>query len=369
MAASPSAALEQPRPRPAPAAERPDSQATAAKLWVLHGAAWLALIAYCWTAWVVSGDFTPNTIGRGDEPDWYVILVRCVEVVFGVIVSGWILWRFVVAPKLRTGRLSFDGLFFLACWLMFFQEPWMNWINLQFLYATTFVNFGSWLGQIPGWSLPNGELIPVPLVYGMAYLWMVGLGAWAGSRYMARQRREDPGRSTGRLIAQTFAVMVVVDLIVEGVMVHTQLINYPATIPELTLWAGTDHQFPLYEALSWPGTFILLSSLHFFRDDQGRSWPERGIDKLRIRSERLRTAARFAAIAGCCQLAILVTFNVPYQVWGLHSGPVPQEYLERDWRMGGVCGPKTAYDCPTPGVPMPRRDSPTNRIDPEEGGP
>jgi len=342
-----------PQAQPTPRDDR-----TVARLWVAHGALWLALIAYCWTAWVVSDDFATNTIGRGDEPDWYVIVVRCVEVLFGIVLSGWILWHFVAKPKLRTGSLSFDGLFFLACWLMFFQEPWMNWINLQFLYATTFVNFGSWLGQIPGWSLPNGELIPVPVVYGMAYLWMVGLGGWAGSRYMTRQRRNDPGRSTGRVVWQTFGVMVLVDLVVESAMVHLQLISYPSTVHELTLWAGTDHQFPLYEALSWPGTFIIISSLHFFRDDEGRSWPERGISRLRIRSGKLRTVARFAAIAGVCQLAILVTFNIPYQVWGLHSDPVPAAYLKRDWRMAGVCGPHTDYDCRQVDASRPRRQQP-----------
>ena len=104
----------------------PDSvaaQRTWAKVWIVHGLLWLALIAYCWTMWVVSGDFTPNTLGRGQEPTWYVIVVRCVEVIFGIFITGWILWHFVIGPKLRTGRFSFDGLFFLAGWLMFFQEP------------------------------------------------------------------------------------------------------------------------------------------------------------------------------------------------------------------------------------------------------
>ncbi|MHB8691168.1 MAG: spirocyclase AveC family protein [Solirubrobacteraceae bacterium] len=337
-----------PEPRIA-AADRapatPDGQATVARLWVAHGVLWLALIAYVWGAWIVSGDFTPNTIGRGLEPTWYVVAVWIVQIGLGVIFSAWILWHFVIGPKLRTGRLSFDGLFFLACWLVFFQEPWMNWINLQFLYATTFVNFGSWLNQIPGWSLPNARLIPVPMVYGMAYLWMLGFGAWAGSRYMARQRRRDPGRSNGRLIWQTFGAMVLVDLIGESIMIHLQLISYPRTIPSLTLWAGTDHQFPLYELLAWPGTFIIISSLHFFRDDQGRSWPERGIDRIGIRNGKLHTFARFAAIAGVCQLAILVAFNIPYQIYGLHAGPVPKALLDRPWRMAGICGPGTAFDC------------------------
>lgn len=193
---------------------------------------------------------------------------------------------------------------------------------------------------------------------------MVGFGGWAGSRYMARQRRKDPGRSNGRVIWQTFAVMVLCDLVGEDLMVHLQLISYPRTIPSLTLWAGTDHQFPLYELLAWPGTFVCISSLHFFRDDQGRSWPERGIDRLRIRSGKLRTLARFAAIAGVCQLAILMCFNIPCQIYGLHAGSVPKALLDRSWRMAGVCGPGTAYNCGGPTVLMPRSDSPTNRMIP-----
>lgn len=345
-----------------PTEERaPSTQAAWAKFWIVNGIFWLGLIAYVWTAWIVSGDFTANTIGRGDEPTWFVVLVRCVEVLLGIVFSAWILWHFVVGPKIRTGKFTFDGLFFLACWLVFFQEPFMNWSNLQFLYATTFVNFGFWGPHVPGWTLPNAQLIPVPLVYGMAYLWMLGFGAWAGSRYMSRQRRKDPNRGPWRIILQTFAVMVLVDFIVESLMVRTQLINYPRTIPSLTLWAGTDHQFPIYEMLAWPGTFIIISSLHFFRDDLGRSWAERGIDQLRIRSERLKTFFRFAAIAGACQLAILVAFNLPYQLYGQHAGPVPQKQLHQPWRMGGVCGPGTAYNCGGPGVLMPRSDTPTNR--------
>gem|GEM_PF-854801 len=332
--------------------------------WILHGAAWLALIAYCWSAWVLSGDFTPNTIGRGFEPTWYVVLVRCVEVVFGIFVTALVVWVFILRPKLRTGSLSFDGLFFLSALLLFFQEPWINWTSYQFLYATTFVNFGSWLDKIPGWSSPNGQLIPVPLVYATAYLWMCGWMGWAGSRWMSRLRRNDPTISTFAMIAQTFGLMLIVDVVVENIMVRTQLISYGSTVKSLTLFAGTDHQFPIYEPFSWCGTFILLSCLHFFRDERGRSWPERGIDKLRIRNGRLRTLARFAAIAGACQLTILVAFNIPYWFYALHSGPMPKAFIEREWRTGGVCGPATAYDCPDPKLPIARRSSPTNRIDP-----
>jgi hypothetical protein len=347
----------------------PDQQPLAAKLWIAHGAAWFALIVYCWTMWVVSGDFTPNTLGRGQEPGWYVIACRVVEVFFGIGVSGWILWKFIIGPKIRTGKMSFDGLFFLGAWLMFFQEPWIDWTTYQFQYATTFVNFGSWLRWIPGWSSPNAQLIPVPVVYGMAYLWMCGMLSFASSRYMRYQRRKDPVRGGIRLFFQTYALMIGVDVVMELIMTRLGLISYSATIPSLTLWAGTDHQFPVYEPFSWAGTFVVYGSVHFFRDDKGRTIVERGIDKMTFRTEGLKTFARFLMIVGAAQLAILTTFNMPYWFYALHAGPMPRAHVEREWRNGGVCGPKTAYDCPDPSLPIARISSPTNRINLQEAGP
>lgn len=339
-----------------------ETQKNWAKVWVIHGAAWLALILYCWTMWVVSGDFDQNTIGRGAEPTWYVVLVRIVEVVFGVLFTGWILWHFVIRPKLRTGRFTFDGLFFLAGWLMVFQEPWLNWTTYQFQYATTFVNFGTWLPHVPGWSSPNAELIPLPLVYVNAYLWMCAMAGYLGSKYMSYQRSKDPSRGAFRLVFQTYGVLILADIVLELIMTRFQLISYSATIEDLTLFAGTDHQFPIYEPLSWAGTWLVMACLHFFRDDQGRSWPERGIDLLRFKSDKLKTLARFAAIAGACQLAIFFTFNMPYWFYAQHAGPMPQEFIDREWRNGGVCGPTTDYPCPHPDLPIWRDGVDNNRI-------
>jgi hypothetical protein len=345
-----------------PAVDAAGEERTRARLWVLHGAGWFALAWYCWTAWVVSGDFTTNTIGRGQEPDWYVNLMRGWEV-FALVVSIAILWWFVARPKLKTGRLSFDGLFVLGCAMMFFQEPWINWTSLQFLYSSTSVNFGSWLGHIPGWSSPNPELVPVSAWAGTAYLWLVAIPALTGAWLMRRLRTRDPAIGRWKMIALTYLAFCVFDLVLESFITRTQLFSYGSVVPELSIFAGTDHQFPLYETVFWAGTYTVLTCLVFFRDDQGRSLPERGIEKLQIGSARLTTFARYLAIMGVCQLAILFTYNIPYQLMALHS-EMPKVFVEREWRTAGVCGPKTAYDCPAAGVPIPRRDSPTNRVAP-----
>ena len=285
----------------APSVDHQVAQRNTATLWVIHGGLWFALICYCWTAWVVSGDFKTNTLGRGQEPGWYVALMRGWEV-FALVVTVVILWVFVIRPKLRDGRLSFDGLFVLGCGLMFFQEPWINWTSYQFLYSTTSINFGSWLGHIPGWSSPNAALIPVSMWAGTAYFWLVAIPAMAGSRFMGWLTRRTPGISKLRLIALTYLAFCAFDLVLETFITRTNLFSYGSVIPQLSLFAGTDHQFPLYETISWAGTYVFLSSVHFFRDDRGRSLPERGIDAFRVGGDRLKTFLRFLAIVGICSV-------------------------------------------------------------------
>ena len=332
---------------------------TAAKLWVLHGFLWFALCAYVWGAWILGPDFVTNTLGRELAPAWYVRVVRGVEI-FATCVTALILYKFVFKPKFSTGALSFDGLFFLGGWMLFMQEPWINWISPQFLYSTVFINFGSWCGYLPGWSSPNPEKMPVALLaWGSAYIWLVAFPAWAGSRFMGRLQARYPQLGPLQLVCAAFCAFVVFDLILENSILRAELFSYGSTVPELTMFAGTKHQFPVYEVLSWCGTYTGLAALHYFRDDKGRSLFERGIDRLSLPA-RLKTFARFLAIMGGCQLVMLVTYNIPYQFWALHSGPLLPAFEE--YRTAGICGPKTAYDCPDPRLPIARRSSPTNRI-------
>jgi len=74
--------------------------------------------------------------------------------------------------------------------------------------------------------------------------------------------------------------------------------------------------------------------------------------------EGTKTFARFCAIAGAAQLAILIAFNIPYSFYALHSGPMPKPFIERAWRNGGVCGPTTAFNCPDPKLPISRQSAP-----------
>jgi hypothetical protein len=331
---------------------------SAASFWVVVGFLWLALCVYCWGSWVFGPDFVPNTVGRELAPVWYVRMVRGVEI-FSVTLTTWLIYRFVVRPWRRTGRLSFDGLFLLACGTLYIQEPWLNMIRPQLLYSTVFINFGSWCGYVPGWSAPHPEKIPVALVaWGLAYFWIVGAPAWCGSRFMAWLRTRNPTMSKTRLLGLCFLGFCIFDLVIESIILRTGMFVYPSTISSLTLFAGQKYQFPLYEMLHWCATYTALASVHFFLNDRGQTYAERGLENLQL-PKRLHTFVRWVAIMGLCQTAMLVTYNIPYQFWALHGDKFPnyEKYL-----LAGLCGADTPYDCHGPGVLLARRDTPTNRI-------
>ena len=74
---------------------------------------------------------------------------------------------------------------------------------------------------------------------------------------------------------------------------------YPSTIPELTLFAGKPYQFPLYETVSWAGTYTALACVHYFRNDQGETWADlRAVrPEHRLRLPWARRAVRASRLA------------------------------------------------------------------------
>ncbi len=345
-------------------ATRAQVGAAGTKAWIVCGAAWFALFVYCMTAWVFGPDFVPVTLGRDQAPADYVRFIRTLEVIMLVLTAG-LLWLFVFKPLVRDRRLSFDGLFFLACGTMVLQEPWHAWIRPQLLYNDIFINYGSWMGYLPV-SNPTAHLTPLPIAFaGLGYFWIVAGPAWCGSLWMRRARGRNPDISTAKLIGLCMLGFCIFDLIIESFITRTGMFIYASTVPWLTLFSGKSYQFPLTETLCWAGTYTVLACFHFFRNDRGETWADRNFDSLAIPSS-IKTFSRWLAMVGVCQMIIFFTWNLPYFFFALHGGKFVVTEESHPWLTAGLCGTSTPYDCPGPGVPFARIDSPTNRIAPQQ---
>ena len=330
------------------------------KVWAVLGAFWLAVFLYCMIAWVTGPDFKPVTFGRDKAPHDYVMFIRSLEV-FMVALTAWIFYYFILKPLSRNGRVSFDGLFFLACFTLVVQEPWHAWIRPTLLYNDIFINYGSWMGYLPV-SNPMAHRTPLPIAFaGLGYFWIYGLPAWCGSRLMSRAKARNPSLTPMTMVITTFLGFCVFDFIIESFIHRTGMFIFPSTIPSLTLFAGTPHQFPVYEIVAWAGTYTVGASLHLFRNDKGETFADRNLDSLGL-GDRLRTFVHWLTLIGVLQIGILCTYNIPYMFWSLHGDKFTVTEESHPWLTAGLCGSSTPYDCPGPGVPFARRDSPTNRV-------
>src|SRR5258708_37067207 len=88
---------------PPPATGLRSTDAAAGRFWVTIGALWLALCAWAWGGWGVSGDFKANTVDRAGAPQGDKIMVHGTEG-FAVGRTLYILWPVVHPAPLGAGQ-------------------------------------------------------------------------------------------------------------------------------------------------------------------------------------------------------------------------------------------------------------------------
>jgi hypothetical protein len=275
----------------------------------------------------------------------------------GFLFLGIFLWFFMIRPWRRNGRITTDGLFCLAFLSAYWQDPILNYFQNWATYNTTFINFGSWTHQIPGWNAPLSNRFAEPVVWILrAYIYVMFGGAVMCSFIMRAAKRRWPQLGTMGLMATGFTYMLVFDIILEPIMMLTGLFSYPGAIPRWTLFYGHHYQYPIYEGIFWGGTWAAWGCLRYFQNDKGQTLCERGVEKLNLRSGK-RDGVRLLAMVGVVNLMMLVIYNLPMSIIHVGAGSWIDDVKSRSYLSNELCGPRTAYACSGPDVPIPRRNS------------
>lgn len=324
-------------------------------VWATIGVGFLALQAWIYGSWLASGDLASVADGPTPVPGWMSTAIRIFEL--GSLVGGAaFLWFLVVRPWRRAGHITLDGLFTVAFLTIFWQDPLMNFFNPWFTYNTSFIAVGSWAPHIPGWFSPQGNNLPQAVTMFLpAYAYgMFGQVLLAGI-LLRRIERRCPQITRVRLIAVCWLVLVVADVIIEQVAIRCGLWAFPGAIRAMSLFPGTRHQFPIYEAVTLAAFITAVTVVRHFRDDQGRTAIERGNEHLGGGPGR-RTGRRFLALVGFCNVAYLA-YNLTFSLFGLYADPWVEGVKSRSYLTDGFCGPGTTYACPEPGLPLARRGS------------
>ncbi|MGV9927736.1 spirocyclase AveC family protein [Nocardia rhamnosiphila] len=328
-------------------------------IWASLGALILTLQVYVWIRWIIGPYFERVPTGPSDPPILMktILSIWTAGVLIGLPVA--IYW-WIIRPWWRERRITLDAILLVSTGLMFFQDPFLNYLNTWCTYNTWMFNRGSWSPYVPGWVSPEepGAQVAEPLLMNIpGYAWGVLLITIGVCWFMRKVKSRWPGISNLQLVGVTFAFTFVLDFVMEACMLlPLGLYTYPGAIRSVSFNAGHYYQWPIYEGLMWGAVQAGLACLRFFTDDRGRTIVERGLDQVRggvVRQQLTRALAIFAAVSAI----FFVFYNVPAQWFGQHADPWPADIQERSYFTGGICGEGTDKPCPHPDLPMPRQDS------------
>ena len=329
------------------------------RIWAVLGGIILVLQLYVWIRWITGPYFERVPTGPSDPPTLMktILTVYTAGIVLGLPIG---LWWFIIRPWRRERRITLDGMLLVSCGLFFFQDPLLNYLNTWCTYNTWMWNRGSWSSNVPGWLSPEepGRQVAEPLLMNApGYSYGVLLCTIAGCFVMRRVMARWPKISNLGLIGVVAVWAFFFDLVMEGlVLMPLGLYSFPGSVRSVSLNAGHYYQWPVYEGLMWGGVQAGLCCLRYFTDDRGRTFAERGIDRIRGGFAR-QQFTRFLAIFAAVSSLFFVFYIVPAQWMSMHADPWPDDVQKRSYFTGGMCGEGTDKPCPDPRLPMPRGDS------------
>ncbi len=283
----------------------------AVSLWAVLGALWIAFVGQAWLRWIASDTlFRPAPIAGPDTFDGTALLIlRVIEIVSLFIAAGTI-WVFLIKPLATTRRLTLDGMIVIGSLLASGIDPLINYFHYTFAWNAHALNMGSWLAFFP---LHQG---PTRYAEGLAwfvpqYLYLgIGLAA-IECRIILALRRRFPGIANIRSFSVAVLCIFGIDILIEQLFIRTRIYAFPRTWEALTLFAGSEFQFPIYEsvfvAVYAAGFTYLRMSAH--DDPNGISFVERGIDRW---APRWRTPVTLLAVIGFCAVWAALAYFLPW---------------------------------------------------------
>jgi Spirocyclase AveC-like len=337
---------------PAPAERAPGPPPV--KIWAFFGAIALAFILFVWIKWVTGPYFKAVAHGPDVPPGWMRAFLHSYQVFGAVVLLSiwyWVAWR----PRQRDGAWSSDGLLVLALPFTWFQDPLSNWFGPWYTVNSYTWNLGSWTNEIPGWMWPGEPrhvIAEPPLFNGCFYVYAIFGFSVAACWAMRKASNRRPQWGPLRLLAVSYAVTFMLDVILEGfVWMPLGIYTYPGA-PGPALFPNSYHKFPLLEPTLMGLLITMVAALRYFKDDNGNTRVERGIEK--IHGKTKQTTARYLAMIAATQLALMLGFNAPAIVFTSHPTQWPKATLERSYFTDFLCGQGTDRACPAKGIPIPR---------------
>ena len=326
--------------------------------WAAIGGACLAFEIYLLIRWPLSGDM--KHIGSGPTPVPASIKFNVVtQEVLTVVLCILGLYYFLIRPWRRAGHIMSDGLMIIAIGIMFWQDPLGDYVGPWSMYNGYSANLGSWLRGVPGVAFPHPERLAEPIF--TTVLGFVGgmfLTIVLGNFLMRKAQERWPSLTNFRLILCVFVAYMFVDFVIEFGNVLEGLYVFPGAVKWASIFPNSRYKFPVYEVVLMSAAYSGFVCLRYFKDEEGYTWVERGVHRLKVQGWR-KAWIRFLAMSAMFNIIYFCAYNVPINALSMNSSSFPPAITSKSYLMNGdvICGRGTTFACPGPNIPIPRQHS------------
>lgn len=273
-------------------------------LWALAGALFSCFSAYVFGAWLLSAEaFVAVPITEADAmPAHTLMCLRALEGL-SVLVALAGFYAYLIRPWLRSGHAPLAGLLLVGALITYVLDTTVNFSDYHMAWNKHSFNRGTWAAFFPGHSGPTQ--------YAEAWLWGPPMYMYFGVVLAAIQLqvfdRLRPRLGMLGAVLLAFTAAFAFDLVAESAIIQlTHAYAWPYTVGALSLWVGTQFQFPLYESL----LVAIYASLYSVLIYSGRGgklpWIERGSE---VFSGGVQLLVRLFAATGFAALCTAIYFG------------------------------------------------------------
>lgn len=275
---------------------------------------------------------------------------------FAIVLSLWVLKKLIEDCRERKRFFTFDVIFCMACATLFWANGGNNFFQPMFSISSEFVNLNDTCGHNPLIVNPDCGRFANPMIF-LGLFEVFGLLGCAMLLGGVARRCKDrwPSLTTPMLFGIVSLGGCVLVLGEPAVLLPLNLWTFPGTKLSFSI-GGEGFRYPFAPEMLVFGLWIgTISCVRIFKDDQGRTLVERGLDH---HGPRVRTAITLLAMYGVVQLATWGQSTAPMWVLGFNQNQwpaLPSHVQNGLCDSPGVTG--TRYGpCPgTPGYRMPIR--------------
>jgi Spirocyclase AveC-like len=287
-------------------------------VWAAIAIIWLVVAVQALARWVFSPDFGPAPLRGPDRMSTWNMLGLHVFEGLSLVVLVCMVWFCVVVPWRRTGRLSLDGKFVIGGLAAFVADAFLNSNTYLFAWNAHNVNVGVWTAFLPFHNVDTSSRYAESLLWGPPmYVYFCAGVAIVGCKAYFALRSRLPNLSNVSLLTIVFVGEFAFDFVVENVAIRvTHGYAYAQAYGPLTLWSGSQFQFPLYESFLVAALGLLYTwmRLQALESVDGRSPLERGFERWR---PGLQPAVRTLAVIGFCCAATILIYHLPFNWLGI----------------------------------------------------